>query len=262
MNVVFFFVVNGEGVSVYVIDTGVNPTHIDLAGRCDPFYDAYPVGLTEYGVDCNGHGSHCAGTVAGTTYGVAKKAHIYGVRVLSCIGFGSTEGVVSGCEKVASDAILPAVASLSLGGGASEAMDAGIVAMVRNGVTSVVAAGNSNEDACLSSPAREETAITVSASDINDQRAFFSNYGSCSDIYAPGVLITSIWFNTDNSTNTISGTSMACPHVAGAAALILEENPDFSPSVVKAALVNTAVSDKIEDAGPDTPNKLLQVKRV
>ncbi|PIK39857.1 putative proteinase R [Apostichopus japonicus] len=251
--------VSGEGVNVYVIDTGVNPTHDDLAGRCDVFFNAIDFGLSD-GADCNGHGSHCAGTVAGSTYGVAKNAHIYGVRVLSCVGFGSTESVVSGCEKVASDAILPAVASLSLGGGVSAAMDAAITTMVKNGVTSVVAAGNSNADACLSSPAREEMAITVAASDSNDQRASFSNYGSCTDIFAPGVAITSIWYDSNDSTNTISGTSMACPHVAGAAALILEENPDLSPSVVKAALVNTAVNDKITDPGDGSPNKLLQVK--
>ncbi|PIK39858.1 proprotein convertase subtilisin/kexin type 9 preproprotein [Apostichopus japonicus] len=202
---------DGSGVNVYVVDTGVNPDHVDLAGRVVAAYDA----TSSNGVDCNGHGSHCSGTVAGSTYGVAKGAMIYGIRVLGCFGSGSNSDVVEGMDWVTSNHIAPAVASMSLGGGASISTDLAVNRMISAGVTVSVAAGNENQDACNVSPARVTNALTVGASDRNDIRASFSNYGPCVDIFAPGVAITSIWMGAPDSTNTISGTSMSCPHVAG-----------------------------------------------
>ncbi|XP_071852514.1 extracellular serine proteinase-like [Apostichopus japonicus] len=249
---------DGSGVNVYVVDTGVNPSHVDLAGRVVAAYDATSSAGRQNGVDCNGHGSHCSGTVAGSTYGVAKGAMIYGIRVLGCFGSGSNSDVVEGMDWVTSNHIAPAVASMSLGGGASVSTDLAVNRMISAGVTVSVAAGNENQDACNVSPARVTNAITVAASDNTDTRASFSNYGTCCDIFAPGVDITSIWESCTTCTTTISGTSMACPHVSGAAAIELSMNSGLSPAQVKSNLLGNGSRRRISDL-QGTPNILLYV---
>jgi len=245
---------DGTGVSVYVIDTGIVPTHVDYNGRGAVAYDA----IGGDGIDCNGHGTHCAGTVGSDTYGVAKNTRLYGVRVLSCLGSGSFSGVVDGMDWVAANAQFPAVASMSLGGGASLSVDLAVRNLVQAGVTVSVASGNSNADACNYSPARARDAISVGATDSSDSRASFSNYGACVDIFAPGVAITSTWIGRSNdATSTISGTSMACPHVSGVAALILGQNPSLQPDEVMAQLVAEATSGRISNKGVLSPNLLL-----
>ncbi|XP_071478256.1 aqualysin-1-like [Diadema antillarum] len=251
---------DGEGVNVYVIDTGVNTMHQDLEGRAFVGYDSRTDNRDdpEYGIDCNGHGSHCSGTVAGTKYGVAKKATIYGVRALSCVGFGILTDITAGFEYVADNAIFPAVASMSLGGAKNPFVDRATQGLIDAGVVVSVAAGNSDRDACTFSPANVPDAITAGASDDTDTRAYFSNYGDCVDLFAPGVDITSIWHSTVDGTYVASGTSMACPHVSGAAALILGNNPGFTWREVTAALTNGATKGKISDE-MGSPNKLLRV---
>ncbi|XP_071810178.1 extracellular serine proteinase-like [Asterias amurensis] len=245
----------GAGVNAYVIDTGVNPNHWEFSGRATAWYDA----LGGSGVDCNGHGTHCSGTVGSNTYGVAKDVTIYGIRVLSCIGFGSNSGVVDGIDFVGSNGQLPAVVSMSLGGGASSATDNAVENLVNLGFTVSAAAGNENVDACNSSPARVPTAITVGATDSSDARASFSNYGSCVSIFAPGVDITSTWHTTNWGTNTISGTSMACPHVSGAAAIMLGNNPSLSPAALKSSMLSSSTSNVVSNAGFRSPNKMLYI---
>ena len=225
---------DGTGVTVYIIDTGMNLTHTEFTGRVLPGYDAVTSGGTA--ADCNGHGTHVAGTVGGTIYGVAKKVKLVPVRVLDCSGSGSTSGVIAGIDWVTTNKVLPAAANMSLGGGVSASLNTAVKNSVAAGVVYAVAAGNDGGDACLHSPAAEPTAITVGATDINDGFASFSNRGSCVDINAPGVNITSAWYNTNTATNTISGTSMATPHVAGVAALYLQVNPTATPAAVDAAL--------------------------
>jgi len=249
---------DGSGVNVYVVDTGVNPSHVDLSGRVYTGYDATSSAGRYGGVDCNGHGSHCAGTVAGSTYGVAPGSTIYGVRVLGCLGSGTNSDVIEGMDWVTSSHRSPAVASMSLGGGASLSTDRAVNNMISAGVTVSVAAGNENQDACNVSPARVSNAITVAASDSSDRRASFSNYGSCCDLFAPGVDITSGWKDCTTCTRTISGTSMACPHVSGAAAIELQKNRFLSPAQVKSNILSNASRFKISDL-QGTPNYLLYV---
>lgn len=243
----------GAGVTAYVIDTGINSSHSEYAGRLGSGYDA--VGDGNGTEDCNGHGTHVAGTVGGTTYGVAKDVSLVAVRVLDCAGSGTFAGVIDGMDWVASQGG-PAVANMSLGGGADSAIDAAVDRMVGAGVTTVVAAGNESSDACGSSPAGAPAAITVAASTINDELAYFSNFGSCVDIIAPGEDITSAWIGGSDATDTISGTSMASPHVAGAAALYLEQNPGSSPADVASGLTGAATSGAIADPA-GSPNLLL-----
>ncbi|XP_071511541.1 aqualysin-1-like [Diadema antillarum] len=245
---------NGRGVNVYVIDTGVWPTHDDFGNRAVAAYDA--VGNNN-GIDCNGHGTHCAGTVAGTNYGVAKSANIYGIRVLGCLGSGSNSGIIDGMDWVVSNGQKPGVVSMSLGGGASSTTDAAVKRMYDAGFTVSVAAGNSDEDACGTSPARSGYALTVGATDNTDARAYFSNYGSCLNIFAPGVDITSAWKGSDSATSTISGTSMACPHVSGVAALVLAASPSSSPSSVYSSILNSATSGLVTGRGFLSPNLML-----
>jgi subtilisin family serine protease len=209
--------------------------------------------------DCNGHGTHVAGTVGGSTYGVAKGVSLVAVRVLDCSGSGTTAGVVSGINWVTSNAIKPAVANMSLGGGASTTLDNAVSSSVSSGVTYAVAAGNSGKNACNYSPARAPTAITVGATDSTDAKPSWSNFGSCLDIFAPGVSITSAWYSSTTATNTISGTSMASPHVAGGAALILAKNPSFTPAQVTSALTTAATTGVVTSAGNRSPNRLLFV---
>uniref|UniRef100_UPI004047E7C0 S8 family peptidase n=1 Tax=Shewanella baltica TaxID=62322 RepID=UPI004047E7C0 len=246
---------DGSGVTAFVIDTGVLNTHNEFGGRASSGYDFID---NDYdATDCNGHGTHVAGTIGGSTYGVAKNINVVGVRVLNCSGSGSNSGVIAGINWVKNNASGPAVANMSLGGGASQATDDAVNAAVAAGITFVVAAGNDNSNACNYSPARAADAITVGSTTSNDSRSSFSNYGTCLDIYAPGSSITSSWYTSNSATNTISGTSMASPHVAGVAALYLDENPNLSPAQVTNLLKTRATADKVTDAKTGSPNKLL-----
>ncbi len=288
----------GQGVNVYVIDTGLNAAHTEFAGRVGNGRNFAPnddgsLGqiLTDLGIhpaqlgvplnigaldlgtglfegptdpndttDCNGHGTHVSGTTAGTTYGIAKKATIHAVRVLGCSGSGSNAGVIAGVDWVAANAQLPAVANMSLGGGDSDALDLAVQNAIDAGVTFVVAAGNSNADACSGSPNKLPAAITVGASTSADSRdTGYSNYGSCVDLFAPGTDITSSWIGSSSATNTISGTSMASPHVAGAAALVLGATPSASPADVTDALLGDATLGALSNVGSGSPNALLYV---
>jgi subtilisin family serine protease len=244
-----------SNVRVYVIDTGIRITHSQFGGRAT--WGANFAGGQN--TDCNGHGTHVAGTVGGSTYGVAKSVRLVAVKVLNCAGSGTTSGVVSGINWVTSNAVKPAAANMSLGGGASSTIDNAVANSVASGVTYAVAAGNSNANACNSSPARAASAITVGATGSNDARASFSNFGSCVDIFAPGVSIPSAWSTSDTATNTISGTSMASPHVAGAAALVLSANPSWTPSQVTSFLVSNATTGVVTNPGSGSPNRLLFV---
>lgn len=249
----------GEGVRAYIVDTGVRASHQDFAGRVDAGFNAARDRADAGDAsDCQGHGTHVAGTVAGSTWGVARKAHIVPVRVLSCDGSGTNIDVIAGLDWVARNARLPAVVNMSLGGGASKSLDNAVRDLVAKGVTVVVAAGNDNADACNSSPARAPEAITVGATDKTDQRASFSNKGSCVDLFAPGQQIVSTSYTGDSATQTLSGTSMAAPHVAGAVALYLAVHPKAKPADVAGALLRAAVSGKVGDPA-GAPDKLLQV---
>jgi subtilisin family serine protease len=217
------------GVHAYIIDTGIRNTHTEFGGRVSA------TGFTAINdgrgtSDCNGHGTHVAGTVGGASYGVAKQVTLHAIRVLNCSGSGTTSGVIAGIDWVTRNHVKPAVANMSLGGGASTALDDAVRGSIAAGVTYSIAAGNSNVDACSSSPARVGSALTVGASTSSDGRASFSNYGTCVDIFAPGQSITSAWYTSDSAMNTISGTSMAAPHVAGVAALYLKGNPGAAPA--------------------------------
>ncbi|MFI5754856.1 S8 family serine peptidase [Streptomyces sp. NPDC051569] len=247
----------GEGVTAYVIDTGVRITHEDFEGRAAYGYDA--VDNDDSADDGYGHGTHVAGTIAGAAHGVAKKANIVSVRVLDDTGYGTTEQVVAGIDWVTANHQGPSVANMSLGGGADEALDAAVRNAIASGVTFAVAAGNETSDARLSSPARVEEALTVASSTVDDQQSYFSNYGSLVDLYAPGSNITSDWNDSDTATNTISGTSMATPHVVGAAALYLAAHPDATPAEVATALTGGATPDVITNATAGTANRLLKI---
>ena len=245
----------GSGVRAYIIDTGIRTSHTQFGGRATVGADF--VGDGRNGQDCNGHGTHVAGTVGGSTYGVAKSVSLRAVRVLNCQGSGTTSGVIAGVNWVAQNRQLPAVANMSLGGGASSALDTAVNNAINAGVTFAVAAGNENQNACNVSPARTAAAITVGATTSTDARASYSNFGTCVDIFAPGSSITSAWSTSNTATNTISGTSMASPHVAGAAALYLQANPGASNATVRNALVNNATTNVITGAGSGSPNRLL-----
>lgn len=247
----------GENVTAYVIDTGIDAGHTDFGGRASVGTDT--VGDGQDGKDCQGHGSHVAGTIAGDKWGLAKKAAVVAVRVLDCQGSGSTESVVAGIDWVTANAKKPAIANMSLGGPADPALDAALKKSIDAGVTYAVAAGNENSDACGVSPARVPDALTAGATDDTDTRASFSNWGKCVDIFAPGKDIESVKMGTPDGSATMSGTSMASPHVAGAAALYLNDNPDATPAQVAEALTGAAGADKVKDPGEGSPNKLLFV---
>jgi len=257
LNGTFIYTRTGAGVKAYIIDTGIRKTHTQFGGRAIDGFDAVDGSLPA--ADCNGHGTHVSGTVGGSTYGVAKGVTLVAVRVLSCSGSGTTSGVVAGIDWVRGNhaAGQPAVANMSLGGGASSALDTAVNNCINDGVTFAIAAGNSNANACNSSPARVAAAITVGSTTSTDARSSFSNFGTCLDIFAPGSSITSAWSTSDTATNTISGTSMATPHVAGVSALYLQSNPSASPSTVRNALVNNSSLNKISNAGSGSPNRLL-----
>ena len=246
----------GSGVTAYIIDTGVLSSHNDFGGRVASGYTAISDGRGT--TDCNGHGTHVAGTVGGATYGVAKSVTLKPVRVLDCAGSGTNSGVIAGVDWVTGNKSGPAVANMSLGGGISSALDTAVQNSINAGVTYAVAAGNDNgANACNGSPSRVGPALTVGSSTNTDARSSFSNIGSCLDLFAPGSSITSAWYTGNTATNTISGTSMATPHVAGVAALYLQGNPTASPSTVSSAIVNGATSNVLTNVGTGSPNKLL-----
>ena len=243
-------------VTAYIVDTGINNSITDLANRIGAGFDFVDGGMPD---DCHGHGTHVAGTVAGTAYGVAKGATVVAVRVLNCQGNGSTSDVIAGVDWVTANAKKPAVANMSLGGGFDLALNTAVANAVASGVPFAVAAGNSSANACNYSPSSTASAITVGATTSSDTKAFYSNYGTCVDIQAPGSSITSDWIGSATATNTISGTSMASPHVAGAAALVLALNPTYTAAQVRDALVNGATNGAIGGLPSGTPNKLLYV---
>ncbi|WP_116047468.1 S8 family peptidase [Amycolatopsis palatopharyngis] len=244
---------DAANVTAYIVDTGVLTEHETFGGRASGGKDF--IDNDDDATDENGHGTHVAGTVGGKEYGVAKGVKIVPVRVLDANGSGTTAQVVAGIDWVAETASGPSVANMSLGGTADDALDEAVRGAVEKGVTFGVAAGNSSANASGYSPARVTEAITVAASDKQDAQASFSNYGSVVDLYAPGVDITSAW--SDGAENTISGTSMATPHVVGAAALYLADNPEATPAQVAEALTGAATPDKITNPTGETPNKLL-----
>lgn len=247
----------GAGVRVYVIDTGIRTTHVQFGPPSDSralnVFDAF--GGT--GDDCNGHGTHVSGIIGGTTYGVAKKALLRGVRVLPCAGSGSVSNVIAGVDWVQQFHVPPAVANMSLGGPPSLALDNAVNSLYNAGVTVVVAANNNNTNACNSSPARVVNAITVGSTAISDARSSFSNFGPCLDLFAPGSSILSAWYTSNTASATLSGTSMSSPHVAGVAALYKQAVSSASPAQVRFFIVNIATKDKVTNPGAGSPNRLL-----
>jgi subtilisin family serine protease len=247
------YTADGAGVRIYVLDTGIRYDHVEFGGRAAAGYDAYGGS----GADCHGHGTHVAGTAAGSTYGVAKGATVVSVRVLDCNGYGTWSGVIAGVDWVTANHVKPAVANMSLGGGGNTSLDAALGNSISAGVTYAVAAGNDWGDACYYSPARVAAVLTVAASTSVDERSWFSNYGRCVDLYAPGSGILSAWHTGSTATNTLDGTSMASPHVAGVAALYLQTNPTAAPATVASAIVNSASTSGLMGAGAGAPNNRL-----
>lgn len=245
----------GEGVTAYIVDTGLYRQHTDFENRASSGYDF--IDNDADSADCHGHGTHVAGTVGGKSYGVAKKARLVGVRVLNCQGSGSTSQIVAGMDWVARNAQKPAVANMSLGGSSDQAMDDAVQGAINAGIPVAVAAGNDNRDACNTSPARLPAAITLGSTDSNDARSSFSNYGRCLDLFAPGGSIVST--RMGGGSQTMSGTSMASPHAAGAAAIHLSAHPNATPQQVRDALVNNALSGVVTNPGASSPNRLLDV---
>jgi subtilisin family serine protease len=257
----FTYTRTGAGVKAYVIDTGIHASHTQFGGRVAQGRDTVDGSLPA--ADCNGHGTHVAGTVGGTTYGVAKSVTLVAVRVLNCQGSGTTSGVIAGVDWVTGNHLSgqPAVANMSLGGGASSALDTAVRNSIADGVSYAIAAGNGNifgvhQNACNSSPARVTEAMTISATDSSDRKASWANYGSCVDWFAPGVSITSAWYTSNTATRTISGTSMATPHTAGVAALYLQGNTGASPATVRTALFNLTTKGIVTSSNT-TNNHLL-----
>ncbi|HCU49256.1 MAG TPA: hypothetical protein DGG94_05510, partial [Micromonosporaceae bacterium] len=253
LNANYTYNTTASNVHAYIVDTGIRVTHVDFGGRATFDYNAAGGANT----DCNGHGTHVAGTVGGAAYGVAKAVRLHAVKVLDCNGSGTTAGVIAGVNWVTSNRINPAVANMSLGGGANTALDSAVRNSINSGVTYAIAAGNSNSNACGFSPARVGEALTVGATNINDSRSSFSNYGGCLDLFAPGEGITSAWSSSDTAANTISGTSMASPHVAGVAALYLATNPGANPATVRYHVVYNGSVNRVSNAGSGSPNILL-----
>jgi subtilisin family serine protease len=246
---------DGAGVRSYILDTGILTGHVAFGGRASVGADF--IGDGRNGQDCNGHGTHVAGTVGGAEHGVARATSLVAVRVLNCAGSGTWAQVIGGVDWVAGNHVKPAVANMSLGGGENSALDDAVNGAVAAGVSFVVAAGNSNANACSYSPAGAADAITVGSTTSSDARSSFSNYGSCVDIFAPGSGITSAWHTTTTATNTISGTSMASPHAAGVAAIYLSANSSATPAQVGAAMINGSTPNKVTNPGTGSPNRLL-----
>ncbi|OJF09670.1 S8 family peptidase [Couchioplanes caeruleus] len=246
---------SASNVTAYVLDTGLRVGHSEFGGRASNGRDF--IDNDAVAQDCNGHGTHVAGTIGGRTYGVAKDVKLVGVRVLDCGGSGSYSAIIAGVDWVTKNAVKPAVANMSIGGTVSSALNTAVARSIAAGVTYSVSAGNDNKNSCNYSPASAPDAITVGATDGADTRATFSNYGSCLDIFAPGVRITSASHSSDTGTAIMSGTSMAAPHVAGAAALAVAANPAWSPAQVRAALVDQASAGRVLNPGSGSVNKLL-----
>jgi subtilisin family serine protease len=252
LSTTYSYTATGAGVKAYVIDTGIRFDHAEFGGRAISGFDAVDGGSAD---DCNGHGTHVSGTIGGATYGVAKSVTLVGVRVLDCSGSGTTAGVIAGIDWVTGNhaAGAPAVANMSLGGGASTALDTAVQNSIADGVSYAVAAGNGNQggraqDACKYSPARVPEAMTIGATDKTDTKTPWSNYGNCVDWFAPGLSITSAWYTGNTATNTISGTSMATPHTAGVAALYLQGSPGASPSTVRTALYDNTTKGIVKSS--------------
>jgi len=246
----------GAGVHAYIIDTGIRRTHTQFGGRAVIGFDS--IGDGQNTNDCNGHGTHVSGTVGGSTYGVAKGVTLHAVRVLDCSGNGTDATVIAGVDWVTANRVLPAVANMSLGGGASSALDTSVQNSINAGVTYAVAAGNDyGANACNGSPSRVAAAITVGSTTSTDAKSDFSNIGTCLDLFAPGSSILSSWNTSDTATNTISGTSMATPHVTGVAALYLQNNTSASPATVANAIITTSTTNHLTGIGTGSPNRLL-----
>jgi subtilisin family serine protease len=244
----YTYTTTASNVYVYIIDTGIRPTHSDFGTRAATVYGSN---------DCNGHGTHVAGTIGGSTYGVAKGVRLRGVRVLGCSGSGTWSGIIAGMDWVRVNHVKPAVANMSLGGGFSSSVNTAANNLSNAGVFVAVAAGNSNANSCNYSPASASAVTSVMSSTSTDAKSSFSNWGSCAHVYAPGSSITSAWHTSNTATNTISGTSMASPHVAGVAALYKATFGDASSSTIRTWIINNSTANVISGNPSGTPNRLL-----
>ncbi len=259
LNGTYIYTPTAANVRAYIIDSGIRTGHTQFGSRLLSGYSAINDGRGTN--DCNGHGTHVAGTVGGTTWGVAKQVRLVPVRVFGCTGGSANSTIIAGIDWVRANRVLPAVANMSLGGPASSATDNATNNLINSGVTVVVAAGNDNgANACNYSPARVTNAVTVGSTTSTDARSSFSNIGSCVNIFAPGSSITSAWSTSTSASNTISGTSMASPHVAGAAALYLTNNPSASPATVRNWLYSNATTNRVSNPGSGSPNRLLYTR--
>ncbi|HCQ9538101.1 TPA: S8 family peptidase [Acinetobacter baumannii] len=254
LNSTYSYLQTGSGSTAYIVDTGILSSHQEFSGRVLSGYTAISDGNGT--TDCNGHGTHVAGTVGGTTYGVAKSVNLVPIRILGCDGSGASSNVIAGLDWILKNGKKPAVVNMSLGGATSSSLDSAVENLFNNGYVMVVAAGNSNTDACSSSPARVSKAITVAATDNTDTRASYSNYGSCVDIFAPGSQINSSWIGSNTATKILNGTSMATPHVAGVVAEMLQSTPTASPQTISTNLLNQASSNVVKNPS-GSPNRLL-----
>ncbi|AZP29186.1 S8 family peptidase [Acinetobacter pittii] len=250
----YSYLQTGSGTTAYIVDTGILSTHQQFSGRVLSGYTAISDGNGTS--DCHGHGTHVAGTVGGSTYGVAKNVSLVPIRILGCDGSGASSNVIAGLDWILKNGKKPAVVNISLGGEANASLDSAVENLFNNGYVMVVAAGNSNTDACSSSPARVSKAITVAATDNTDTRASYSNYGSCVDIFAPGSQINSSWIGSNTATKVLNGTSMATPHVVGVVAEMLQSTPTATPQTISTNLLNQASSNVVKNPS-GSPNRLL-----
>lgn len=254
LNSAYSYLQTGSGTTAYIVDTGILSSHQQFSGRVLSGYTAISDGNGT--TDCNGHGTHVAGTVGGSTYGVAKNVNLVPIRILGCDGSGASSNVIAGLDWILKNGKKPAVVNMSLGGDASTSLDSAVENLFNNGYVMVVAAGNSNTDACSASPARVSKALTVAATDSTDTRASYSNYGSCVDIFAPGSQINSSWIGSNTATKVLNGTSMATPHVAGVVAEMLQSTPTATPQTISTNLLNQASTNVVKNPS-GSPNRLL-----
>lgn len=254
LNSAYSYLQTGSGTTAYIVDTGILSSHQQFSGRVLSGYTAISDGNGT--TDCNGHGTHVAGTVGGSTYGVAKNVNLVPIRILGCDGSGASSNVIAGLDWILKNGKKPAVVNMSLGGDASTSLDSAVENLFDNGYVMVMAAGNSNTDACSASPARVSKALTVAATDNTDTRASYSNYGSCVDIFAPGSQINSSWIGSNTATKVLNGTSMATPHVAGVVAEMLQSIPTATPQTISTNLLNQASSNVVKNPS-GSPNRLL-----
>lgn len=250
----YSYLQTGSGTTAYIVDTGILSTHQQFSGRVLSGYTAISDGNGTS--DCHGHGTHVAGTVGGSTYGVAKNVSLVPIRILGCDGSGASSNVIAGLDWILKNGKKPAVVNMSLGGEANTSLDSAVENLFNNGYVIVVAAGNSNTDACSTSPARVSKAITVAATDSTDARASYSNYGSCVDIFAPGSQINSSWIGSNTATKVLNGTSMATPHVAGVVTEMVQSTPTATPQTISTNLLNQASSNVVKNPS-GSPNRLL-----